>query len=105
MANQTRMQQIQEMLAQEPNDPMLRYMVAMEHVSQGDDESAVRCFRELIGLAPQYIPAYMQAGQALVRLNRSDDARPVFEQGIAAAERGHDQHALEEMRAMLAELD
>ena len=105
MAAKSRKQQIQEMLADDPNDALLRYMLAMEHVSQGDDDSAVSCFRDLIVMAPDYVPAYMQAGQALVRMNRPEAARPIFEQGIAAAERSGDHHARDEMRAMLAELD
>jgi Tfp pilus assembly protein PilF len=105
MAGKTRMEQIQEMLADDPNDALLRYMLAMEYVSQGDDQTAVRCFRDLFTMAPDYVPAYMQAGQVLVRLNHPEEARPVFERGIAAAQRVHDQHAQEEMRALLAELE
>ena len=33
------------MLEEEPNDPFLRYGLAMEYVSEGDNESAVRCLR------------------------------------------------------------
>jgi cytochrome c-type biogenesis protein CcmH/NrfG len=105
MADSTRLQQIQQMLAEEPNDPQLRYMLAMEYVSQGDDRQAVKSFRDLLSSVPDYVPAYMQAGRALVRLGQDDEARSVFQQGIATAERQQDLHARDEMQGMLAELE
>ena len=54
MAAKSRKQQIEEMLAAEPNDVELRYMLALEHVSLGDDEGAVRVFHELFAVAPDY---------------------------------------------------
>src|SRR5262245_34408908 len=85
MADKTRMQQIQGMLADDPTDATLRYMLAMEHASQGDDASAARCFRELMDNTPDYVPAYMQAGRALVRLGKDDEAKTVFQRGIEIA--------------------
>ncbi len=105
MADTPRLQQIQQMLAEEPNDPLLRYMLAMEYASQGDDRQAVKCFRDLLSSASDYVPAYMQAGRALVRLGQDDEARSIFQQGIAAAEQKQDFHARDEMQGMLAELE
>jgi Tfp pilus assembly protein PilF len=105
MADKTRMQQIQEMLADDPNDAMLRYMLAMEYVSQSGDEQAVACFRGIFETTPDYVPAYMHCAKALVRLGRDAEARQAFESGIAVAQRVQDFHARDEMQAMLAELD
>lgn len=104
MSGKTRRQQLEEMLKDEPNDPELRYFLGMDHVSAGEQEEAVRCFRELFALAPDYVPAYLQAGQALVRLGRTGEAREVFRHGIAAAQRQNDRHARDEMQGMLADL-
>ncbi len=101
MTVKTRRQQIEEMLADAPNDPELRYMLAMEYVSQGDDAGAVTCFRELLAKAPDYPPAYHQAGRALQRLNRIDEAREILRQGIPAALKRGDQHAAGEMQELL----
>src|SRR5436190_18771887 len=97
MTGKTRKQQIEEMLADEPNDPFLRYGLAMEYVSAGDDAQAVCCFHELLAVDAAYVAAYMQAGQALVRLNRIAEARDVWNRGIVAARQKGDQHAAEEM--------
>ena len=93
----SRREQIEAMLANEPTDPELHYMLAMEYVSAGDDVEAVRCFRELIQVAPTYPPAYHMAGRALQRLNRIDEARTLLTQGIPIAQKQGDSHAAGEM--------
>lgn len=105
MAGKSRKEQLEEMLQDDPNDPFLRYGLAMEHVSAGDDAAAVKQFRELIAVAPTYVPTYLQGGQALVRLNRPAEARELWQQGILAARQEDNSHAAEEMAGMLANLD
>ena len=105
MAGKSRKQQIEDLLAADPNDAFLRYGLAMEYVSEGDDAGAVRCFRELLAAAPDYVPAYMQAGLALSRQGHTDEARAVWQQGTAAAQRQGDRHAAEEMQGFLAGLE
>lgn len=101
----TRKQQLEEMLAHEPNDAELRYMLAMEHVSAGDDAGAVSCFQEIFTRAPDYPPAYHQAGRALQRLGRLPEARDVLTRGIGVALKSGDQHAAGEMQELLNLLD
>jgi cytochrome c-type biogenesis protein CcmH/NrfG len=105
MTARTRRQQIEQMLADEPNDAELRYMLAMEYASEGDDAGAVACFQELIAAVPEYPPAYHQAGRALQRLNRPDEARAILKQGIPIALKKGDQHAAGEMQELLEYLE
>lgn len=99
--SKTRKQQIEELLQDDPDDAFLRYGLAMEHVSAGDDSGAVACFHDLLGRCPEYVPGYVQAGQVLARLNRSAEAAGIWQKGIAAARQQGDMHAAEEMQAML----
>lgn len=101
----SRKQQLEEMLETEPHDAELRYMLAMEHASGGDDEGAVRCFEELVAVAPDYPPAYHQAGRALTRLNRISEARTVLQKGIPVALKKGDTHAAGEMEELLNSLE
>lgn len=101
MTGKSRKQQIEEMLAEDPNDSFLRYGLAMEYVSAGQDEEAVRSFAELIRRTPDYVPGYMQAGRAFTRLDRIEEARTMFREGIAVARQKGDQHAAEEMQGLL----
>jgi tetratricopeptide (TPR) repeat protein len=105
MAEKTRRDKLEALLAEEPNDPELRYMLAMEYASAGDDEGAVRCFQELLARAPAYAPAYHQAGRALHRLDRIAEARAVLERGIPVALQAGNSHAVGEMQDLLDNLD
>jgi tetratricopeptide (TPR) repeat protein len=105
MSVNTRKEKLEAMLAEEPNDPELRYMLAMEYASGGDDEAAVRCFQELLARAPDYPPAYHQAGRALHRLSRIAEARTMLERGIPVAMKRGDSHAAGEMQDLLDNLD
>jgi Flp pilus assembly protein TadD len=104
MAKTPRMEQIEAMLADDPGDVMLRYMLGMEHVAAGDDAGAVRVFRELLAASP-YVPAFHMAGQALNRLGHDAEACEVLRQGIAAAKAAGDLHALGEMEGLLATIE
>ncbi len=105
MGSKSRKQQIEEMLAVEPNDPFLHYGLAMEHLSEGDEESAVKRFQELLRITPDYVPAYLQAGQALIRLGRTPEARETLERGSQVARKQNDEHAYQEMQGFLAGLE
>jgi hypothetical protein len=97
------MEQIEAMLAEEPDDPFLRYGLAMEHAGAGDDAACVAVLRDLIARTADnpYVPAFLQAGQALVRLDRIDEAADVLRRGIDAARRAGDTHAQGEMQGLL----
>src|SRR5216683_2157190 len=97
MTAKTRKEQIEEMLRDDPNDPFLRYGLAMEYISAGDDATASRCLQELL----QVVPAYVQAGQVLVRLNKEDEARAMYQSGIDVARKKGDLHAAGEMEGFL----
>jgi Tfp pilus assembly protein PilF len=101
MTAKTRKQQIEEMLAEDPDDPFLRYGLAMEYVGAGEDAAAARCLQDLIAVAPNYVPAYLQLGQALVRQSRTDEARQAWTRGVQIAHQAGDQHARDEMQGFL----
>ena len=105
MAGKTRKQQIEEMLQDTPDDPELRYMLAMEHASEGDDAGAVRCFEELIRGTPNFPPAYHMAARALVRLGKIDEAKATLRKGIPVALHQGNQHAAGEMTELMESLE
>jgi len=96
--------QIEEMLKETPDDPFLRYGLAMEYVSAGDDRGAAERFRELVAVAPDYVPAYMQGGQVLVRLGQTGPAKEMWRRGVAVARRQGNSHAADEMEGFISEI-
>lgn len=101
MSGKSRKQQLVEMLEDHPDDGELRYFLAMEHVSNDDTTAALHEFNELQQRAPDYVPAYVQHGQLLAKLDREDEARAMFRAGIAVARRVGDGHAADEMESFL----
>jgi Flp pilus assembly protein TadD len=104
MSGNTRKAQIEELLAADPDDSFLRYGLAMEHAGAGEDAEAVACLRELVRRDPDYVPAYLQAGRALMRLGDDEAARATLTAGIAVAQRTGDAHAAGEMAGFLESL-
>jgi hypothetical protein len=98
------MADIEALLADDPADPFLRYGLAMEYVSAGDDAVGAD---HLVRLAAEanYVPAFLQAGQVLARLNRYTEACDVLRQGIVAAKQQGNSHAEGEMAGLLSSLE
>jgi Tfp pilus assembly protein PilF len=106
MSGKTRREQIEEMVQQGPDDDgFLRYCLAMEYKSEGDNNRAVECFRDLLRESPDYVAGYMQLGQLLNQLGEEDEAKTVFRNGIAVAQKKGDTHAAGEMSGFLAMLE
>jgi hypothetical protein len=101
------MAQIEEMLAEDPDDAFLRYGLAMEHASAGDDAACVTVLHDLIArtAAKPYVPAFLQCGQALVRLDRTAEACEVLKAGAEVARLAGDTHAQGEMQGLLASIE
>ena len=92
------------MLADEPKDSFLRYALALEWAAESKPAQAVAVLDALIQDDAGYIPAYLQAGQLLAKAGDAVRAKAVLQAGVAAARAGHDDHAAEEMTALLESL-
>lgn len=94
-----------EILAQNPQDAFARYGLAMEHANLGNTEAALGEFNTLLAAHPDYTAGYFMAAQTLAKVARTDEAKARLKQGIAAARRTGNQHALSEMEALLDDLE
>jgi predicted Zn-dependent protease len=92
---------LKELLATNPTDAFARYGLAMEYSRTGDVAGALAEYRSILQNNPDYVPAYQMAGQMLMAAGRMEEARKMFEDGIAAARRSGNQHAASEMQGML----
>jgi predicted Zn-dependent protease len=93
-----------EILTADPTNAFARYGLAMEHISQGNTDTALAEFTTLIQHSPDYVPAYQMSAQTLAKLGRTEEALDRLRHGIAAANRTNNQHATNEMQAMLDDL-
>jgi tetratricopeptide (TPR) repeat protein len=93
-----------QFLEQNPGDAFARYGLAMEYSNSGQTERALAEFAKLLELHPDYTNGYFMAAQALERSGRTADAKKMLENGVEAAKRTGNKHALAEMTGMLEEL-
>ncbi|MCR9201913.1 MAG: tetratricopeptide repeat protein [Planctomycetaceae bacterium] len=100
----SRLEKLEAMLEADPSDTMARYMLAMEVDKAGDHDRSLTLFETLMQHEPPYVPAFLMAGQLLVRLGRTEEAKKVYSAGIAEARQQGNDHASGEMGQFLAEL-
>ncbi len=93
-----------EILTQNPADTFARYGLAMELIAQNRTDDGLAEFDKLIAQSPDYVPAYQMSAQTLAKLGRTEEALARLHNGIAAANRTGNQHALAEMDALRDEL-
>ncbi len=104
MTEPTRREKVQAMLADEPGDTFLRYVLAMEWQKEDEFDKSIEGFRDLMADDPPYVPAYFMLGQLYARLGEVNPARTVLRDGIEHARTQGDTHAASEMSEFLAGL-
>jgi predicted Zn-dependent protease len=99
-----RISTLNEILFQDPNNAFARYGLAMELANSGHTNQALAEFDKLLAANPDYAAGYFMAAQTLVKVERTDEAKAMLQNGIAAAQRKGDSHAASEMQGMLDEI-
>lgn len=77
----TRLDQLREMLADEPEDAFIRYAIALELKRAGNMEQAAADLEALLKADPKYIACYYQLALILIDLGRVEEALHVCETG------------------------
>jgi Tfp pilus assembly protein PilF len=101
----SRLEKLQEFLIQDPSDSFTRYAIGLEYMSAKDFETAALTFEELLRLDPDYLATYYQLGAVYNELARMDEARAIYNRGIAAARKAGDTHTASEIEAALDEIE
>jgi len=88
-------------LAEDPEDAFTRFALAQEYARSGDTDEALHHYTTLRTTQPGYVGTYYHLGKLLEALERSDEARKVYRDGIAEAAKARDQHARAELQTAL----
>ncbi|MEM9455884.1 MAG: tetratricopeptide repeat protein [Myxococcota bacterium] len=101
-----RLPMLRQMAQARPDDPFVRYGLAMELRKRGEPEvaEAIEVFESLLADHPSYVPSYLMFGTLLVERGERERAAAVLTRGIEAARAAADEHALSELTAARAEL-
>ncbi len=98
-----RMERISKMLEDAPADPFLRFARAKEWEKKEDWISALAEYDWLVKHAPEYTGTYYHYGHLLIRQNRTDQAKEIFEQGMRISQEQNDRHTYGELRSLYEE--
>lgn len=95
-----RLEQLRELLAEDPADLFVRYAIALELKSAGAMEEAARNLHDLLQDAPDHVPSYYQLALILGDLSRVAEAVSICERGAEQALAINDRKALAEIREL-----
>lgn len=83
------------------SNPFLPYGIGIEYRNAGDLNSALKFFLIVEKDFPEYVPNYFHLGQTYESLEKVEDAKKAYSDGIEVAEKAGDAHALSELRGAL----
>lgn len=92
-----RITRLQQMLKETPNDPFLLYALALEY-RKLDLQQSLNFFTVLLQQHAEYLPTYYHAASLLLELNQFEEAKTVYQKGIALAQQQNEAHTLRELR-------
>ncbi len=96
-----RLEQLQQMVAADPNDPLAHYALGLEYMNLEQWDAAIAAFERTIAVDPKYVPAFYHKARAELRAKHPDVARITLQAGMALACAAGERHAESEMREML----
>lgn len=96
---------LNEILSQDPANAFARYGLAMEFAGRGETSTAIAEFDRLLHDHPDYTAGYHMAAQTLASSGEAHRAMNYLRLGLDCAQRTGNQHAFNEMQALLSDLE
>ncbi len=93
----SRMEQLQALLNESPEDSFLLFAIAKEYEKQEAWESARKHYEKLLEADPEYLGVYYHLGKLLEYLEGPKKAWQTYTRGMELARLQGDQHALSEL--------
>ncbi len=84
-----RLEQLQQLEKEDPQDPFIRYALALEYL-KSDRRSSEAAFKELIHQHPEYLPSYYPAAHLMIDLEQPAVAEQYFLKGMEVAKAQND---------------
>ena len=96
---------IKEVLAADPNDPLVQFAAGSFYLEERRYDEAVAAFRTATELKPDYSAAWLGLARSVAGTGDDDAARSVYEEAIHVATTNRDLKVRNEARAELEQLD
>ena len=101
----SRIEKLQEMLKDSPDDSFLQHALALEFIKTGKETEAETLFNRLLSLDPGYVGSYYHLGKLLERKGEEQAAILVYEKGMEQALKANDRHSYNELQMAKEELE
>ncbi len=101
----SRISQLETLLAADPDDADVRYMLAQEEAKADEHERAVQRYDECLALNQAYLYAYFHKARSLEALDQIVEAKDALTQGLALARAARDAKAESELASYLDQLE
>ena len=99
--DQSRLNQIMQMLEKNPDDSFLNYAAALEFKKNGKIDSAIDLLEKLIASDENYLAAYYQLGKNYEAVSETERAKNIFLKGKDIAVKKNDLKTLNEIEEAL----
>lgn len=100
-----RIEKLLEFLKDSPGDSFLQHALALEYIKAGNDTDARKLFDEILMREPGYVGSYYHLAKLLERINETEEAIIIYNKGMEEAKKAGDNHAYNELRAALEEIE
>jgi predicted Zn-dependent protease len=97
----TRLQQIENMLKDEPDDSFLSYALALEYEKINEFSKAIEIIEMLLIKDKNYLGAYYQLGKLYEQAEQTNKAAAAYKRGITIAEQQKNRKAVSELNQAL----
>lgn len=101
----TRIEQLQEMLREEPLDPFLNYAIALEYAKIGEVQKGISIIEEILQRDEDYLGAYYQLGKLYEESGHAEKAIVVYQKGMEIAKKQKNNKTYGELNTALMLLD
>jgi Tfp pilus assembly protein PilF len=98
---QKRITLLKSFLEKDEKDSFSRYALALEYLKENDIETAIREFETVLRYDANYTATYYHLGKVYEKQGRTDDAKKIYQTGIALTAQKGDAHANKELREAL----
>lgn len=100
-----RLKTLLEFLEEDPSDAFTRFAVAQEYAKRGDVQRALEYYEALVREQPSYVGTYYHLAKLYEEVGRTADAKRIYRDGIAEAEKQRDFHSRAELNNALLQLE
>jgi len=101
----TRLEQLNAMLKESPNDSFLLFAIAKEYEKINSWERAIQFYEKVVENDSNYVGVYYHLGAVQAELGNTDLAMSTYKKGIQICKALGDHHALSELKSVLMNLE